>query len=66
MTRKLLGKGDWLEDIGLFVVWFPREGPIQEDMCPSLQNGNAEIKALKCPFSSRPKVWKYFLAQKPV
>lgn len=66
LTVKLLGKTDWLEDMELFVVSFSREGPTQEDICPSLQNGKAEIKALKYPFPSRPKVWIYFLAEKPV
>lgn len=61
LTVKLLGKADWL---GLFVVRFSREGPTQEDIGPSLQNGKAEIKALKYPFPSRPKVWIYFLAEK--
>lgn len=50
----------------VFVVWNPREGPTQEDMCPSLQNGKAEIKAFKYPFPSRPKIWKYFLTEQPV
>lgn len=65
LTGKLLGKADWLEDMWLFVVWNPRERPTQEDVCPFLQNGKAEIKAFKYPFPSRPKVWKYFLAEKP-
>lgn len=51
---------------GRLAVWFPREDPTQEDMCPSLQNGKAEIQALKYPFPSSLKVWKYFLAQKTV
>lgn len=45
----------------VFVVWNPREGPTQEDMCPSLQNGKAEIKAFKYPFPSRPKIGNIFL-----
>lgn len=66
LTGKLLGKADWLEDMWLLVVYNLREGPTQEDMCPSLQNGKAEIKAFKYPFPSRPKIWKYFIVEKPV
>lgn len=56
LTGNLLKKADWLQNIKLFVGWFPKEGSTQEDTCPPLQNGKAEIKALKCPFLSRPKL----------
>lgn len=66
LTGKLLGEAEWLVDIGLLAVWFPKEGPTQEDKCPSLRNAKSEIQALKCPFPSRLQAWKYFLVQKPV
>lgn len=36
------------------------KGSALEDICPTQQNGKAEIKASKCPCPSSPKVWKYF------
>lgn len=58
-------KEGWLAG-GHQAVWFPRGSPTQNDMCTSLQSRKTEIKALKYPFPSRPKVWKYFLSKKLV
>lgn len=65
MTGKWLGKAGWLEAIRLFLVWFHRGVlPRKTRALPSLQNGEAEIKALEYPLPSRRKIWKYFLVEK--
>lgn len=65
LTGNLSEKADW-QNIKLSVVWFSEEGPTRQDTCPFLQDGKAEIKVLKCPFPSRPKLWKYIPVEKPV